>query len=74
MKLKSLKKKAENALKFYKGIEGKNEKESNAIRNEFERLKSIASERKTEEKLQLADICKILFFSQSFHTILLNAI
>ncbi|XP_055304279.1 uncharacterized protein LOC129569467 [Sitodiplosis mosellana] len=52
--------KAEDALKFYKGYEGKNEQEDNAIDKEFKRLKLIANERKTEEKLQTSD-----FFNRS---------
>lgn len=39
-----------------------NKLEDDAIHKEFERLKSIAQERKTEEKLQVADICNFYTF------------
>lgn len=50
--------KAEDALKFYKGYEGASKQEDDAIFKEFDRLKLIAYERKTEEKLQASDFCK----------------
>lgn len=50
--------KAEKALKFYKGYKGKEEVEDYAIFKEIERLKLIASERKTEEKINAADFCR----------------
>lgn len=50
--------KAEQALKFYKGYKGGSEQEDDAILKELERLKSIANERKTEEKIRASDFCK----------------
>lgn len=59
--------KAENALKFYKGYKGKSKQEVDAIFKEFERQKSIASERKMEERIRPSDFCKFaninLYFS-----------
>ncbi|XP_055295469.1 facilitated trehalose transporter Tret1-like [Sitodiplosis mosellana] len=49
-------KKAEDSLKFYKGCKGEDADEVNAINAEFERLKSIAHEKKTDEKIYLQDI------------------
>lgn len=57
MQLKQYFQKAEAALKFYKGYKGKSQKEEIALYEEFERLKSIACERKTEEELQFSDFC-----------------
>lgn len=51
--------KAEHALKFYKGYKGHTEQEEHAIHKEFERQISIASVRKTEEKLCAADFCNL---------------
>lgn len=48
-------KKAESALKFYKGCDGKDAAEANALNAEFDRLKSIANERKIDEKTHLSD-------------------
>ncbi|XP_055304280.1 facilitated trehalose transporter Tret1-like, partial [Sitodiplosis mosellana] len=52
--------KAEAALKYYNGFKGKSKQEDDALYKEFERLKSIVNERKTEEKLQASD-----FFNRS---------
>ncbi|XP_055295168.1 facilitated trehalose transporter Tret1-like [Sitodiplosis mosellana] len=49
-------KEAEDSLKFYKGFKGKNDEESNALNEEFERLKSIAHEKKADEKIDPKDI------------------
>lgn len=51
--------KAEEALKFYKGYKGKDEGEDDAISREIERLKLIASERKTQEKINATDFCRL---------------
>lgn len=51
---------AEDALKYYLGFEGKCDREYNALYKEFERLKSIACERKAEERLCAADFCKFI--------------
>lgn len=45
-------------MKFYKGCKGENADEINALNAEFERLKSIAHEKKTDEKMYLKDICE----------------
>lgn len=75
MKIKPWIQEAENALKFYKGIKGKNKAESNAFRKEFERLESITSKQKNEEKLQVSDICKFfLRFLKSFFELFIFAI
>ncbi|XP_031631805.1 facilitated trehalose transporter Tret1-like isoform X2 [Contarinia nasturtii] len=47
-------KRAENALRFYKGYKGKNEQE---MYKELERLKVIANEQKSDEKMKMSDIC-----------------
>lgn len=49
---------AEYAFKFYKGYTGLSQYEQSAFYIEFERLKLIASKRKEEKKVQLADFCK----------------
>lgn len=51
-------KEAEDALKFYKGHDGKNVIEMIAISEEFERLKSIANDRKPDEKVHINDFCE----------------
>lgn len=53
-----MEKKAEKALKYYKGYEGKSPAESNAIDAEFQRIKSVVEEQKTEEKLHISDLCE----------------
>lgn len=52
-------KKAEKSLKYYKGRKGNTEEESVAFLDEFEKLKSIATEQKVEEKIGFKDICKL---------------
>lgn len=49
---------AEDSLKYYKSFEGKSDQELNALNAEFERLNSIAHEKKTDEKIGLKDICE----------------
>lgn len=51
--------KAEKALKFYKSYKGKEEVEDNAISKEIERLKMIASEQKTDDKINASDFCRL---------------
>lgn len=60
---------AEKSLKYYKGYKGSSKEEEMAFYKEFERLKLIATEQKTEEKLQLSDFRKNFhnFFFQFFH-------
>lgn len=45
-------------MKYYKGRKGNTEEESVALLGEFEKLKSIATEQKVEEKIGFKDICK----------------
>lgn len=54
-------KKAEKALKYYKGYKGGSSEEDMAILKEFEKLKAIVSEQKQEPKLRLADFCTYLW-------------
>lgn len=49
---------AENALKYYEGYEGKSAAEDDALFKEFEKLKAISCEQKIDEKLHAADFCK----------------
>lgn len=51
--------KAERALEFYKGCKDKSEAEEKAFYKEFDRMKSIANERHTEEKIKASDFCKL---------------
>lgn len=51
-------KKAEDALKFFKGFTGKDPREIEAINKEMERLKCIIKEQNNAEKLKLSDFCK----------------
>lgn len=53
-------KKAEDALKFYKGFDRNNANDCIAISDEFERLKAIISDRKPDEKVHVKDLCKFL--------------
>ncbi|XP_031622987.1 facilitated trehalose transporter Tret1-like isoform X2 [Contarinia nasturtii] len=53
---KSQLKRAEDSLKFYKGLTENNVNEAVAFNAEFERLKSIAKDRKMDEKTPLNDI------------------
>lgn len=55
-------KKAEKALKYYKGVKGNNEKEEIALNSEFERLKSVVTKRKLNDKFRASDICKLTNF------------
>lgn len=50
--------KAENALKYYKGFKGKSEQEENAMNDEFERLKSVAMKRKSNDQFQASAVCE----------------
>lgn len=45
-------------MKYYKGYEGKTELEKNAFNKEFERLQSLAKERKEDKKIHFSDFCK----------------
>lgn len=54
--------KAEKALMFYKGCNGKTEGEKFALRQEFNRIKSIEEERKKDSKFQLKDFCNKIAF------------
>ncbi|XP_055307284.1 facilitated trehalose transporter Tret1-like [Sitodiplosis mosellana] len=49
-------KKAEDALKYYKGYRGESVEENIALYDELERLNRIVNERKSDEKLQASDI------------------
>lgn len=51
-------------MKYYKGRKGNTEEESVAFLDEFEKLKSIATEQKVEEKIGFKDICKPQKISQ----------
>lgn len=51
--------KAKNSLKYYKGYQGKNEKEDIAIDAEYDRMKSICEHQESNQKIVLADFCKI---------------
>lgn len=53
---------AEDALKYYKGFEGKSEIEVLALNTEFERLKLLSKEDKEGKSLQFSDFCKTIFF------------
>lgn len=57
-KFQFTKQKAEDSLKFYKGFNGNNVDEVVAFNAEFDRLKSIANERKMDEKTPLNAICE----------------
>lgn len=50
--------KAEESLKFYKGYIGKDPMEDDAIAMELERLRTVESEQKTTETLQMSDFCE----------------
>lgn len=52
---------ADNALKYYKGYEGKSEMERNAFNKEFDRLQSLAKERKEDKNVHLRDFCELFF-------------
>lgn len=51
---------AEDSLRFYKGCRKENIDDAVAVHNEFQRLKAIATEQKTDEKITLKDICNEL--------------
>lgn len=53
-------------MKFYKGYKGKSKQEEDAFYKEFERLKLIANERSSEEKLQASDFCMLFLSSFEF--------
>lgn len=55
--------KAEDALKFYRGYAGRSKEEENALYNEFEKLKTITNDRKTEHKIQATDFCKLFLWT-----------
>lgn len=44
---------------FYKGCKGETLEEEKALHNEFERLKLIAGQTQSTEKLKLKYICKL---------------
>ncbi|XP_055299426.1 uncharacterized protein LOC129567002 [Sitodiplosis mosellana] len=50
---------ADYALKYYKGYEGKSEVERNAFNKEFDRLQSLAKERKEDKKVNLSDFFEL---------------
>ncbi|XP_055295134.1 facilitated trehalose transporter Tret1-like [Sitodiplosis mosellana] len=52
--------KAEYSVKCYKGYQGESRAEDDALYKEYEKLKTMANESKTEEKLQLSDFCNCL--------------
>lgn len=52
-------KQAEKSLIHYKGFKGKSQLANSAIHDEMERLKSVESEQKVQEKLRMSDFCKI---------------
>lgn len=54
----SFEQEAKNSLKYYKGYQGNSEKEDNAIDAEFDRIKSISKQQKSNQKIVLADLCK----------------
>lgn len=54
---------AHNALKYYKGYEGKTELERNAFNKEFERLQALAKERKEDKNVHLSDFRECSFLS-----------
>lgn len=55
-------KKAEDALKYYKGYKGSNDVEELAFQKELEKLKAIVNGQKQEEiKLRLSDFCRFFF-------------
>lgn len=58
------KKRAENALIYYKGCKGKCVLENLAIHDEMERLKSVESEQRIQEKLRMSDFCKVITNAQ----------
>lgn len=60
MKLK--KKKAEKAIRYYKGIEGENEREKSSLKMEFDRLKMIVNEQEQSKKLELSDFTNKMAF------------
>lgn len=53
-------KKAEIALKWYKGYKGKDPLEDRAIAKELERLQAVQNEQKITENLRLSDFCTYL--------------
>lgn len=63
-------KKAEKALKYYKGYKGSNNEEDMAIIKEFEKLKAIVNEQKQGTKLRFSDFCMYIKLNLLF--ILLN--
>lgn len=54
----SFEQEARNSLKYYKGYQGNSKEEDNAIDAEFDRIKSIANQQKSNKKIVLADLCK----------------
>lgn len=48
---------AEDSLRYYKGCRKENIDEAVALHYEFQRLKAIANERKTDDTITLKDIC-----------------
>lgn len=58
---RKLLKKAENALKYYKGYKSRNQDDENEFRMEFERLKSIVNVQKEDQKLCFADFCMFIY-------------
>lgn len=54
--------KAERALKHYKGYKGNDDVEDDALHCEFERLKTIAMQQKTDVKVGAADLCEFIFY------------
>lgn len=46
---------------YYNSYKGKTEAEVNAFNTEFERMKSIAQEQKTDEKLHFSDFSEYNF-------------
>lgn len=45
-------------MQYYKGCEGKTEKESLALLDEFEKLKSAVTVQKVDDKISFEEICE----------------
>lgn len=62
-------KQAVKSLRYYKGYIGKSESEDAAIQDEMERLKSVESEQKMQEKLRMSDFCKCVCYEKMCWTL-----
>lgn len=56
-------------MKHYKGYKGIDVLEDDALHWEFERLKTIAMQQKTDVKVGVADLCEFIFCSISYRLI-----